>query len=52
VPRPAEHRGPRVFHYLTTGDPLSEKRRDEIALAVRRAIGRPGDAAGAVFSWA
>lgn len=42
VPRaadlPAEHRGPRVFHYLTTGEPLSEQRRDEIALAVRAAL--------------
>lgn len=42
VPRPAglpvEHRGPRVFHYLRTGDPLSEERRDEIALEVRAAL--------------
>ena len=42
VPRaaelPAQHRGPRVFHYLTTGDPLREDRRDEIALAVRSAL--------------
>jgi hypothetical protein len=46
------HCDPRVFHYLTTGNPLSEERRDEIALAVRRAIGRPGDASGGVFSGA
>jgi diadenosine tetraphosphate (Ap4A) HIT family hydrolase len=43
VPRPAglpgEHRGPRVFHYLTDGEPLAEERRDEIALAVRAALG-------------
>jgi len=43
VPRPAdlpaEHRGPALFHYLTTGSPLSDDRRDEIALAVRTALG-------------
>jgi hypothetical protein len=30
--------GPRVFHHLTTGDPLTDERRDEIALAVRAAL--------------